>query len=108
MITNEYEGMELDQNVIKIANQDVHSAFRYRAGVLEANEIEGRLPYLCNLDFLKGINFNKGCYVGQELTARSYHTGMIRRRALPFAILRTDEFGHEVELDVNLNVNLNE
>jgi len=27
-----------------------------------------------------------GRYIGQELTARSYHTGVIRKRILPFVI----------------------
>ena len=29
------------------------------------------------------MDFRKGCYVGQELTVRTYHTGMIRKRILP-------------------------
>ena len=29
------------------------------------------------------VDFRKGCYVGQELTVRTYHTGIIRKRILP-------------------------
>ncbi len=29
------------------------------------------------------MDFRKGCYVGQELTVRTYHTGAIRKRILP-------------------------
>lgn len=29
------------------------------------------------------MDFRKGCYVGQELTVRTYHTGVIRKRILP-------------------------
>lgn len=29
----------------------------------------------------------EGCYIGQELTARTYHTGIIRKRLLPFELL---------------------
>jgi len=29
------------------------------------------------------VDFRKGCYVGQELTVRTYHTGVIRKRILP-------------------------
>ena len=36
-----------------------------------------------NLDYLHGVNFHKGCYIGQELTARTHHTGVIRKRILP-------------------------
>ncbi len=32
------------------------------------------------LDALNGVDFDKGCYVGQELTARTKHRGAIRKR----------------------------
>lgn len=35
------------------------------------------------LDELHGISFSKGCYVGQELTARMKHRGKDRKRLLP-------------------------
>ena len=34
------------------------------------------------LDELQGVNFSKGCYVGQELTARMKHRGTARKRIL--------------------------
>ena len=40
-------------------------------GVAEGKELENRIPLECNLDLLNAIDFNKGCYVGQELTART-------------------------------------
>jgi folate-binding Fe-S cluster repair protein YgfZ len=30
------------------------------------------------------VSFQKGCYIGQELTARTHHTGVIRKRIMPF------------------------
>jgi folate-binding protein YgfZ len=36
-----------------------------------------------DLDELNGISFDKGCYVGQELTARMKHRGSARKRLLP-------------------------
>ncbi|KAI9872184.1 MAG: Iron-sulfur clusters incorporation protein [Pleopsidium flavum] len=33
-----------------------------------------------------GIDFRKGCYVGQELTIRTHHTGVVRKRILPVKI----------------------
>ena len=32
------------------------------------------------------VDFRKGCYVGQELTVRTYHTGVIRKRIFPVAL----------------------
>ncbi len=33
-----------------------------------------------NLDLLNGISFNKGCYIGQEIIARTQNLGKIKRR----------------------------
>jgi len=32
------------------------------------------------------VDFRKGCYIGQELTVRTYHTGVIRKRIFPVAL----------------------
>ncbi|OJK01710.1 hypothetical protein ASPACDRAFT_116670, partial [Aspergillus aculeatus ATCC 16872] len=41
------------------------------------------LPLECNMDLAQAIDFRKGCYVGQELTIRTRHTGVVRKRILP-------------------------
>ena len=41
------------------------------------------LPMETNVEFCGGIDFHKGCYLGQELTIRTHHTGVIRKRILP-------------------------
>lgn len=43
------------------------------------------LPLENNLDYMNGVDFRKGCYVGQELTARTHHTGVVRKRLLPLS-----------------------
>jgi len=43
-------------------------------------------PMEANLDVMGGVDFRKGCYVGQELTVRTYHTGVIRKRIFPVAL----------------------
>lgn len=59
---------------------------RYLRGVPEGQrEIphDGAFPMNANLDIMGGIDFRKGCYIGQELTIRTHHTGVVRRRVLP-------------------------
>ncbi len=38
------------------------------------------LPLEYNLDFLNGVSFTKGCYVGQEVTARMHHRNLVKKR----------------------------
>ena len=64
-----------------------HARARARLGVAEGwREMEGAMPLECNLDALRGVSFTKGCYVGQENTARQRFRGATRKRVTPFAI----------------------
>lgn len=38
------------------------------------------LPQMLNLDQLGAVSFTKGCYVGQEIIARTHHLGRLKRR----------------------------
>ncbi|MFQ5634357.1 MAG: YgfZ/GcvT domain-containing protein [Gammaproteobacteria bacterium] len=42
------------------------------------------IPQMLNLDLLGGISFTKGCYVGQEIVARTQNLGRIKRRMFRF------------------------
>jgi folate-binding protein YgfZ len=62
---------------------------RYKHGIAEGPlEIprESALPMEVNIDLAHGIDFKKGCYVGQELTIRTKHTGVVRKRILPIQL----------------------
>ncbi|CCG81106.1 Putative transferase caf-17,mitochondrial [Taphrina deformans PYCC 5710] len=62
---------------------------RYRHGVPEGPDelVPGRaLPMESNIDYMNGLDFHKGCYLGQELTVRTYHTGVIRKRIVPVTV----------------------
>ncbi len=39
-----------------------------------------------NVDLLSGIAWDKGCYTGQELTARTHYRGLIKKRLVPVRI----------------------
>ena len=45
---------------------------------------EAFVPQMVNLDLIGGINFTKGCYVGQEIVARTQNLGRIKRRMYRF------------------------
>eukprot|EP00658_Telonema_sp_P-2_P084592 TRINITY_DN9435_c0_g1_i1.p1 TRINITY_DN9435_c0_g1~~TRINITY_DN9435_c0_g1_i1.p1 ORF type:complete len:228 (+),score=58.97 TRINITY_DN9435_c0_g1_i1:83-766(+) len=56
-----------------------------RLGMGLADRVEdtppgGSFPLESNLELLHGISWQKGCYLGQELTARTFHTGKTRKR----------------------------
>lgn len=57
-----------------------------RAGlpVVVAATSENFTPQMLNLDLLDGISFTKGCYVGQEIVARTQNLGRIKRRMYRF------------------------
>jgi folate-binding protein YgfZ len=57
-----------------------------RAGVptVYDSTAERFVPQMVNLDRLNGISFDKGCYVGQEIVARTHNLGKIKRRMFAF------------------------
>ncbi len=40
-------------------------------------------PHEANMDRLHGLDFHKGCYVGQEVVSRVEHRGLARKRVTP-------------------------
>jgi folate-binding protein YgfZ len=40
-----------------------------------------------NIDLLHGVAWDKGCYTGQELTARTHYRGLIKKRLAPVRIV---------------------
>jgi tRNA-modifying protein YgfZ len=48
--------------------------------------VEKALPIESNLDSFHAISFDKGCYVGQELTARTRYRAPIRKRLMPVTV----------------------
>ncbi|ORX77859.1 Aminomethyltransferase folate-binding domain-containing protein [Anaeromyces robustus] len=48
-------------------------------------------PFEANLDFLNGVDYHKGCYIGQELTYRTHKRGTIRKRLVPVQLYKEGE-----------------
>ena len=49
-----------------------------------AAQVEQFTPHMLNLDLLDTISFDKGCYTGQEIVARTHYKGATKRRTLRF------------------------
>lgn len=49
-----------------------------------AAQAEQFTPHMLNLDLMDAISFDKGCYTGQEIVARTHYKGATKRRTLRF------------------------
>ncbi|MBE9555095.1 MAG: folate-binding protein, partial [Proteobacteria bacterium] len=48
--------------------------------------VEKTILLEANFDRLNGVDWEKGCYMGQELTARTKYRGLIKKRLMPVTI----------------------
>ena len=68
---------------IPAASEGDYERLRLACGVPDGSrDIEVERGVLLEHDFeaLNGVDFNKGCYIGQELTARTKYRGLVKRR----------------------------
>ncbi len=65
-------------------------------------EVEKSTLLECNIDKLNGISFEKGCYVGQELTARMHHRGLAKKHLYTVKGAKLPESGADIEVDGKL------
>ncbi|PHH63040.1 hypothetical protein CDD81_6371 [Ophiocordyceps australis] len=85
---NGSQAPELD---LQRRDEAAYTIRRYLNGVPEGQaEIvrEQALPLESNMELMGAIDFRKGCYVGQELTIRTRHRGVVRKRILPCVLYR--------------------
>ncbi len=63
---------------------------------ITAATVEQFVPQMVNLERVGGVDFQKGCYPGQEIVARSQYRGTIKRRMHLFATDGAAEAGQEL------------
>ena len=62
---------------------------RKLTGLAQGKELTGKTALECNQEWINAVSFSKGCYLGQELTARSQFTGVVRKRIMPLLVMDT-------------------
>ncbi len=81
---------ELAQKVADLIGADLADSAAYEAHRIAAGVPRGGLdfmfgdafPHETNMDRLHGVDFDKGCYVGQEVVSRMQHRGTARTRTI--------------------------
>jgi folate-binding protein YgfZ len=66
-----------------------YEALRLKLGVPDGSRdmpVEKALLLESGFDELHGVDWQKGCYMGQELTARTKYRGLIKRRLFPVKV----------------------
>lgn len=74
---------EIDPVLAAPSDAAAYHAWRIALAVPEAGadfEYGGVFPHDVAMDVLGGVDFRKGCYVGQEVVSRMQHRGTARRR----------------------------
>ncbi len=79
------KNMNLDSS-----NPEEYYKFSYELGILQKNteKLKNKLFGIeCNFEELNGIDFKKGCYVGQENTSRIKLRNKLSKRLLPIQLI---------------------
>jgi tRNA-modifying protein YgfZ len=71
------------------ATPDDWDRYRLQAGLPDGSrdmEPDRSILLEAGFDELAGVSWSKGCYMGQELTARTKYRGLVKRRLVPVTI----------------------
>ena len=88
---------------LKSSEIDEYYNFSHKLGIpqLDNDKLQNKLFGIeCNFDELNGLDFKKGCYVGQENTARIKLRNKLSKRIMPIHIVQG-----KVEVDENIYIN---
>ena len=95
---------KLDLKNDKIENYHIHS---HKLGIVpkDLNKLKNKLFGIeCNFEELNGIDFKKGCYVGQENTARIKLKNKLSKRLLPIEIIDGELIENESVFNNNVEI----
>ncbi len=81
-----YLGVGTAAPAVPALDAAVWAGLEVQSGVARvvAATAEQFVPQMVNLELVGGVNFQKGCYPGQEIVARSQYRGTLKRRAYVF------------------------
>ena len=71
------------------ATEDEYDAHRLALGLPDGSrdmQAEHSVLLEAGFDELHGVSWSKGCYMGQELTARTKYRGLVKRRLVPVVV----------------------
>lgn len=80
------------------SEQDFH-AHRVGLGVPQGGRdfrFDDAFPHEADMDQLNGVDFRKGCYIGQEVVSRTQHRGTARTRIVPVRLAGSAAEGAEI------------
>lgn len=65
-------------------NEDLYHLHRLKLGLPDTIDCLATQPFLleANFDIFNGIAWEKGCYMGQEVTARTHYRGLVKKRLI--------------------------
>ena len=87
---------KLNLNVINEKNY-YNESFRLGVPQIKLNKLKDKIFGIeNNLDELNGIDFKKGCYIGQENTSRIKLRSKLRRRILPIQKVKGEIFENDI------------
>jgi folate-binding protein YgfZ len=98
---------ELASKLAGVLGADLADAAAYEAHRIACGVPAGGLdfaygdafPHETNMDRLHGVNFDKGCYIGQEVVSRMQHRGTARTRTIRLAVDGLPPNGSEIVAD---------
>ena len=94
--------MSIKKLELKLEDPKKYYAFSHKLGIaqIRTKDLQEKLFGLeCNFEEFNGIDFKKGCYVGQENTARMKLKNKIRKRLIPIEAKDDVKSGSEISFE---------